>query len=218
MKKIVVLFLLIGLLFFSGCILEYREGLPAVITISEMPKPEPENLLCDSPPCATLVQMSQIKRTQYVCSSTPKGANDDPRGTIYNTQLGGECTPLEKPTTVCLKYDCDFNKEEGLGYYEIYMTIGNDRLPYTGVALPNEKLIQNFRAGSLGRYGEENIEFYYSFLDSFYKTGNYSNNEKILDKNYRSLDFYEEKNCLANMPIKYPYNSIDFAYNPIFED
>ena len=210
-------------MFLSGCVLEYREGLPAVITISEMPKQEMESMLCDSPPCATLVQMSQIKRTQYVCSSQTKGANDDPRGTTYNTQLGGDCTPLEKPTTVCLKYDCDFNKEEGLGYYEIEMIIGNSgsdktkKLPYTGVALPYEKLVSNFRGGSLGRYGEDNIDFYYSFLDNQYKTGKYSNEIKIESKNYRSLSFYTEQKCLANMPIKYPYNSIDFAYNPIFE-
>ncbi|MEM3363885.1 MAG: hypothetical protein QXS93_00025 [Candidatus Micrarchaeia archaeon] len=231
MKRVLIIFaLFLAVLLSSGCLTyDVRQELPTKIEVTEKPiTPIESPIECKTASCLTFIKEVDQKNLRWECSPLFKGANDDPAGTVYYQDKGDVCKTLPAADTLCLQYDCAFNKDTFTGYYKAYYqclgeddSIDNWGVGY-GVAYPNEDVsffkIYTKGIGSVGRlpsYG-----FACNAMSSESRGKGYNTLCDYQDGCYTCVDWallitYEPRACPAEMPILYPYNAKGFTYNPV---
>ncbi len=234
MYKLTAALLLLVALFFAGCLkYDVRQELPTKITVESAEPTVPESPIeCKQASCMAVVKEVEKKNVKWECSPAYKGANDDPRGTVYYEDRGDRCEVLSIPDTLCLKYDCSFDTEKKVGYYITGMVCGKrDRGYGFGIAYPSESLHPGSFYDGLGSIGkfkldEQSDETYYmgcNAVSDSARNSEYALNCTSLQEGCYTCDeggilsYKIPMGCQANMPIQYPYNAKGFEYNPILD-
>ncbi|MCX8200352.1 MAG: hypothetical protein N3G76_02690, partial [Candidatus Micrarchaeota archaeon] len=229
-KALIAIMFFIAVLLSAGCLTyDVRQELPTKIEVTEKPvTPIESPIECKTASCLTLVKEVSQKNTKWECAPPFKGANDDPVGSVYYSDKGDMCRVLPAPDTLCLQYDCSFNKETSTGYYKMYYACGGggsiDNWGYGfGIAYPNENinLISTIGIGSVGAL-PGNLGFACNAISSESRGKGYNTLCDYQDGCYTCVDTtiflgYEPRSCPAEMPIIYPYNAKGFKYNPVID-